>query len=321
MQTVLRHLSAALFSSKKNNLDTSSHATKKQTKTDVVRNNINSTECFSTDGNDNDTISQMSTDSEPCDSDDQSEPEIDYEEELLSRMLYYGQFENLEAAATPAKKDSVAASSSTPLASSTMIEDCSESTLRNNRRRKNRSTPLASSTMMEDLVADIQQQTQVTTSSGSIVTWSIDNSTNTASLKEYYNRYFGVDSNDSYSETDTTGMSTRLSSTFNSDDSFSSDDDSEVTSSEFWNRNRHFPRTSTSDNLNEMTNNPSPLKNSQKKTPKVNNQYRSSSSSSGASKEILREKLPQKTTADDKKRPDLNKLWKPFLSLQIVLYC
>ncbi|XP_052065847.1 uncharacterized protein LOC127705561 [Mytilus californianus] len=185
----------------------------------------------------------MSTDLEPCDSDDQSEPEIDYEEELLSRILYYGQYENSEAAVPPAKTISVPPSSSTPLASSTMIEDCSESILRNNRSRKNRSTPLASSTMMEDLIADIQQHNQETTSSGSIMTWSIDNSTNTASLKEHYHRYFNVDSNNSYSDSDTTGMSARLSSTFNSDDSFSSDDDSEVTSSEFWNRNRHLPRT------------------------------------------------------------------------------
>ncbi|XP_076116799.1 uncharacterized protein LOC143084275 [Mytilus galloprovincialis] len=268
METVLRHLSAALLSSQKNNLDTSSHATKKQTETDVVRNNINSTECFSTDTNDNDSVSQMSTDLEPCDSDDQSELEIDYEDELLSRMLYYGQFENLETPATPAKKNSIPASSSTPLASSTMIENCLASTLRNNRRRKNWSTPLASSTMMEDLIADIQQQNQETTSSGSIVTWSIDNSTNTASLKEYYHRYFGVDSKDSDSKSDTTDMSTRLSSTFNADDSFSSDDDSEVTSSDYWNGNHHYPRTSTSVNLNKMTNDPSPLKNGQKKTSK-----------------------------------------------------
>ncbi|VDI19946.1 Hypothetical predicted protein [Mytilus galloprovincialis] len=268
MGTVLIHLSAALLSSQKNNLDTSSHATKELTQKDVIRNNINSSECFSTDANDNDTIFQMSTDSEPFDSDDQSEPEIGYEEELLSRMLYYGQFENLEAAATPAKTNSVQTSSCTPLASSTMIEDCSESTLRNNRRRKNRSTPLASSTMMEDLIADIKQQNQETDSSGSIITWSIDNSINTASLKEYYHRYFGVDSNDSDSESDTTDMSTRLSSTFNADDSFSSDDDSEVTSSDYWNGNHHYPRTSTSVNLNEMTNDPSPLKNGQKKTTK-----------------------------------------------------
>ncbi|CAC5372540.1 unnamed protein product [Mytilus coruscus] len=269
METVLKHLSAALLSSQKNNLDTPSHATKKQTQTDFIRNNINLTECVSTDGNDYDTSLPMSTDSEPCDSDDQSEPEIDYEKELLSRMLYYGQYENSEAAAHPADKlNSIPVSSSTPLASSTMMKDCSESTLRNNRRRKNRSTPLASSTMMEDLIADIQQQNQETGSAnpGSIVTWSIDNSTNTASLKEYYNRYYGVDSNDSYSDSDTTGMSTRLSSKFNF--SFSSDDDSEVTSSDFWNRNGHLPRTSTSVNLNEMTNNPSPLKNCKKKTTK-----------------------------------------------------
>ncbi|CAC5417949.1 unnamed protein product [Mytilus coruscus] len=265
MGTVLRHLSAALLSSQKNNLDTSSLATKKQTETDFIPNNINSSECFSIDANDIDT---SSTDLNPCDSDDQSEPEIDYEEELLSRMLYYGQYENSDAVIPPAKTNSVPASSSTPLASSTMIEDCSESALRNNSRRENRSTPLAASTMMEDLIADVQQQTQVTTSSGSIVIWSIDNSTNTASLKEYYNRYFDVDSNDSYSETDTTGMSTRFSSTFNSDDSFSSDEDSEVTSSDFWNRNGHLPRTSTSANLNEMTNNPSPLNNCQKKNSK-----------------------------------------------------
>ncbi|CAC5372539.1 unnamed protein product [Mytilus coruscus] len=256
MGTVLRHLSAALLSSQKNNLDTSSLAAKKQTATDFIRNNIDLSECFSIDANDIDTSS-----TEPCDSDDQSEPEIDYEEELLSRMLYYGQYENSEAAAPPAEKNSVPAASSTPLASSTMIEDRYESTLRNNRRRKNRSTPLASSTMIEDLIADIQQQNQETraTNPGSIVTWSIDNSTNTATLKEYYNRYFGVDSNDSYSE------STRLSSTFNSNDSFSSDEDSEVTSSDFWNRNGHLPRTSTSANLNEMTNNTSPLNNCHKK--------------------------------------------------------
>ena len=265
MGTVLRHLSAALLSSQKNNLDTSSHATKEQTETDFIRNNINSSECFSIDAND---INTTCTELEPCDSHDQSEPEVDYEEELLSRMLYYGQYENSEAAVLPAKTNSVPASSSTPLASSTMIEDCSESTLRNNRRHKNRSTPLASSTMMEDLIADIQQQNQKTDSSGSIVTWSIDNSTNTASLKEYYHRYFGVDSNDSYSESDPTGISTRLSSTLNADDSFSSEDDSEVTSSDFWNRNRYLPRTSTSVNLNEMTNDPSPLKNGQKKTTK-----------------------------------------------------
>ncbi|CAC5417950.1 unnamed protein product [Mytilus coruscus] len=267
METVLRHLSAAFLSSQKNDLDTSSLAAKKQTETGVFRNNIDSSYCFSIDANDIDTTSLMATDLEPCDSDDQSEPEIDYEEELLSRMLYYGQFENSEAEATSAKKNSVPASTATPLASSTMIEDCSESTLRNNGRRKNRSTPLASSTMMEDLIADIQQQNQETraTNPESIVTWSIENSTNTASLKEYYNRYFGVDSNDSYSESDTTGMSSRLSSTFNSNDSFSSDKDSELTSSDFWNRNGHLPRTSTSANLNEMTNNPSPLNNCQKK--------------------------------------------------------
>ncbi|CAG2249942.1 unnamed protein product [Mytilus edulis] len=208
MGTVLRHLSAALLSSQKNDLDTSSHAAKEQTRTDIIRYNINSTECFSIDANDNDTISQMSTDSEPCDSDDQPELEIDYEEELLSRMLYYGQLKNSEVPRTPTESISVPVSSSTPLASSTMIEDCSESTIRNNRRRKSRSTPLASSTMMEDLIADIKEQNQEPTSSGSIVTWSIDNSTNTASLKEYYHRYFGVDSNDSDSESDTTDMST-----------------------------------------------------------------------------------------------------------------
>ncbi|CAC5372554.1 unnamed protein product [Mytilus coruscus] len=265
--TVLRHLSAALLSSQRNNLDTSSLAAKKQTDTDFIRNNINSSECFSIDANDIDT---SSTDLEPCDSDDQSEPEIDYEEELLSRMLYYGQYENSETAVPPAKTISVPASSSTPLASSTMIEDCSESTLRNNRRRKNRSTPLASSTTMKDLIEDIQQQNQETRAAnhGSIVTWSIENSANTASLKEYYNRYFGDYSNDSYSDSDTTGMSARLSSTFKFDDSFSSDDDSEVTSSDSWNRYRHLPRTSTTANLNEMTANQSPLKNCQKKNSK-----------------------------------------------------
>ncbi|CAG2253476.1 unnamed protein product [Mytilus edulis] len=265
MGTVLRHISAALLSSQKNNLDTSSHAVKKQTETDFIPNNINSSECFSINAND---INTTSSDLEPCDSDDQSELEIDYEEELLSRMLYYGQYENSEAAAPKAEKHSAPAPSSTPLASSTMIEDCSESTIRNNRRRKSRSTPLASSTMMEDLIADIKEQNQETTSSGSIVTWSIDNSTNTASLKEYYHRYFGVDSNDSYSESDTTDMSTRLSSTFNADDSFSSDDDSDISPSEFWNRNRHLPRTSTSVDLNKITNNPAPLKTCQKKNSK-----------------------------------------------------
>ncbi|VDH92772.1 Hypothetical predicted protein [Mytilus galloprovincialis] len=263
--TVLRHLSAALLSSQKNNLDTSSLAVKKQTETDFIPNNINSSECFSINAND---INTTSSDLDPCDSDDQSEPEIDYEEELLSRMLYYGQYENSEAAAPKAEKHSAPAPSSTPLASSTMIEDCSESTIRNNRRRKNRSTPLASSTMMEDLIADIKEQNQETTSSGSIVTWSIDNSTNTASLKEYYHRYFGVDSNNSCSDSDTTGMSTRLSSTLNSEDSFSSDDDSDISPSDFWNRNGHLPRTSTSVDLNKITNNTAPLKTCQKKNSK-----------------------------------------------------
>ncbi|CAC5385365.1 unnamed protein product [Mytilus coruscus] len=236
MESVLRQLSTALLSTQKNNLDTPSYATKKQTETYVIRNNINSLEFFSTEGNDIDTYSPMSTDSEPCDSDDQPEPQLDYEEELLSRRIYYDQYKNSEATTPKAKKNSVPASASTPLASSTMMKDCSKSALRNNRGSKNRSNPIASSTMMEDLIDEVQHQHHGTcaANTGSVVTWSIDNSIKTALLEDFYNIYF----------------------------------DSEGTSTDFYNRNGHLPRSSTCINLCKMTDNQSRNNNCQKKNSK-----------------------------------------------------
>ncbi|VDI14631.1 Hypothetical predicted protein [Mytilus galloprovincialis] len=189
MESVLREFSTALLSSQKNNLDTPCHATKKQTKSYNLQNNSYSSECCSTEGNDNDISLLILTDSESRDKDDQSEPELDYEEELLSRRIYYDQYENSEATTPKAKRNSIPASVSTPLASSTMIDDCSKSALRNNRRRTKRSNPIISSTMMEDLIDEVQKQHHETcaANTGSVVTWSIDNSIKTESLEDFYN--------------------------------------------------------------------------------------------------------------------------------------
>lgn len=250
---ILRHLSSALLSTERNNLDSCNQVT--STSSIPVQNNINCTEYFSTDGNLSSDVSPMSTDSESCDS--ESEADMDYQEELLSRMRYYGQYEN-SMPSTPSKKPHLSApiSNSTPEASSTMIEDCTQSMLRNNQRRKSRSEPLASSTMMEDLLAEVQCQTE-SDSDQSFVVWSIEN-TETASLKYYYNRYFGLhesdlsDSDSSESELSTgLWMHTKadLSTLFNADDSFTLSSDSEIMAFDMLNGNGTLPRTSTCTDL------------------------------------------------------------------------
>lgn len=250
----LHQLSEVFLSVQKNNLDIS-----KKTKDHNYQTTVSHNIRYSTDGNDinSDDESPISIDSESCDSDDQPEPDMDYQKELLSRMMYYGEYENSEISTPISKKPEVPAGESTPLASSTMIKDCSKSMVRNNTRRKNRSTPLASSTMMEDLLADIEANhpEEQTTTDGSILTWSIDDSTETKSLQQYYKRHFDVSSYDwstSDGELSTgfwTGTDADLSTIFSTSDNLFSTYDSEMTSSEIYNSNCKFPRTSTSCDL------------------------------------------------------------------------
>ncbi|CAC5386991.1 unnamed protein product [Mytilus coruscus] len=152
MESALTPLSVALLSIQKNNLDTSSHATTKHSETDVIRNNINSTECFSIDENNIVTSSPMSTDSEPYDSDDQSKPDIVYEEELPSRRIYNGQRRKNQ---------------STPLASATMLED-----------------------LIAEVQQ--QHHETYAANHRSVVTWSIDNSNDSYSESYNSNEFFPV---------------------------------------------------------------------------------------------------------------------------------
>lgn len=251
---VLHQLSEVVLSVQENNLNISK-TTKDHEYQIAVPHNIS----YSADGNDIDLgdDSPMSIDSESCDSDDQSEPDMDYQKELLSRMMYYGKYENSEISTPISKKLEVLAVESTPLASSTMIKDCSKSMMRNNTRRKDRSTPLASSTMMEDLLAEIEANhpEEATTTDGSILTWSLDDSTETNSLQQYYNRHFDVSSYDlSTSDSElSTGFwmdtDADLSTIFSTSDSLSTTYDSGMTSTEIYNSHCKYPRTSTSCDL------------------------------------------------------------------------
>jgi hypothetical protein len=95
--------------------------------------------------------------------------------------------------------------------------------------------------MMEDLLADIEANhpEEQTTTDGSILTWSIDDSTETKSLQQYYKRHFDVSSYDwstSDGELSTgfwTGTDADLSTIFSTSDNLFST----------------FPRTSTSCDL------------------------------------------------------------------------
>lgn len=252
----LHQLSEVFLSVQKNNLNISKKTNDHNYQT-TVSHNIS----YSTDGNDIDSVddSPILIDSESCDSDDQSEPDMDYQKELLSRMMYYGEYENSEISTSISKKPEVPADESTPLASSTMVKDCSKSMVRNNTRRKDRSTPLASSTMMEDLLAEIEanQPEEQTTTDGSILTWSIDDNTETNSLQQYYKRHFDVSSYD-WSTSDcelSTGFWMGTDADLSTSDSLTSTYDSEITSTEIYNSNCKFPRTSTSCDLLRNTGN------------------------------------------------------------------